>query len=130
MLVVDASVTVAACYAESGFRHFKRQKLFAPPLMWSEARSVIRLAVHRRGISESDGELAFDALESCPVKQVDHAKLGRTAWGVAKQLGWARTYDAEFVALAQILGCRLVTLDERLIRGANRLNLVVHPLDI
>ena len=40
-------------------------------------------------------------------------------------LGWAKTYDAEYVALAQLIGCRMVTLDARLRRGADRLGMAV-----
>jgi predicted nucleic acid-binding protein len=36
-------------------------------------------------------------------------------------MGRAKTYDAEYVAPARPLGCRLVTLDARLRRGADRL---------
>ena len=44
---------------------------------------------------------------------------------MADELGWARTYDAEYVALARLLDCRVVTADERLRRGADRLGFVV-----
>ena len=40
-------------------------------------------------------------------------RLGEEAWRVADELGWAKTYDAEYVALARLLDCRLVTLDLR-----------------
>ncbi len=43
------------------------------------------------------------------------------AWRRAGEFGWAKTYDAEYIALVQSLDCRLVTLDMRLRRGANRL---------
>jgi predicted nucleic acid-binding protein len=43
--------------------------------------------------------------------------------GVALQA--AKTYDAEYVALAGLLRCRLVTIDGRLRRGAGRLGFVV-----
>jgi predicted nucleic acid-binding protein len=42
----------------------------------------------------------------------------------------AEPYDAEYVALAQILGCRLVTLDGPLRRGADRLGFVVSPAEL
>jgi predicted nucleic acid-binding protein len=57
-------------------------------------------------------------------------RLGATAWRIADDLGWARTSDAEYVALAQLLGCRLVTLDLRLRRGADRLGFVVTPAEL
>jgi len=53
------------------------------------------------------------------------SELRREAWSVAYELGWARTYDAEYVALARLSGCRVVTLDARLRRGAARLGAVV-----
>lgn len=39
-------------------------------------------------------------------------------------------YDAEYVALAQLLACRLVTLDIPLRRGTDRLGLVVAPIEL
>jgi predicted nucleic acid-binding protein len=49
---------------------------------------------------------------------------------VADELGWAKTYDAEYVALAGLLGCLLVTLDARLRRSADRLGFVVSPSEL
>jgi predicted nucleic acid-binding protein len=49
-------------------------------------------------------------------------------WRAADELGWART--AEYVALARLLGCPLVTLDARLRRGADRLGFVVAPHEL
>ncbi|MGH9115142.1 MAG: hypothetical protein ACRDWW_04860 [Acidimicrobiales bacterium] len=49
------------------------------------------------------------------------------AWRLAEELGWAKTYGAEYVALARLLRCRLVTLDRRLRRGTERLGFVVGP---
>jgi predicted nucleic acid-binding protein len=49
---------------------------------------------------------------------------------VADELGWAKVYDAQYVALAQMLGCRLVSVDERLLRGVARLGVAVRPREL
>ncbi|MCA1677863.1 MAG: hypothetical protein LC777_02390, partial [Actinobacteria bacterium] len=69
-------------------------------------------------------------LESAPVRRRSHRRLRREAWRLADELGWAKTYDAEYLALAALLGCRVVTVDGRLRRGADRLGLVVLPSEL
>jgi predicted nucleic acid-binding protein len=44
------------------------------------------------------------------------AVLRRRAWDLAEQLGWAETYDAEYVALTQLQADAFVTLDAELAR--------------
>ena len=46
------------------------------------------------------------------------------------QLGWAKTYDAEYVALAQILDVPLLTVDGRLARGVEHLIKVIGPAEL
>jgi predicted nucleic acid-binding protein len=130
MLVVDASVAFNACAAADGFDEFGGERLFAPPLMWSEARSALHLAAWQGRIAREDAEATRARLETCPVGRREHEDLGLEAWRVADELGWGKTYDAEYVALARLLGCRLVTLDARLRRGADRLGLVVGPTEL
>ena len=129
MLVVDASVAVAASRVDHGFRAL-RGELVAPPLMWSEARSVLHRAVWSGALPRAQGEAALGRLEGCPVRRLTPARLGREAWRIADELGWAKTYDAEYVSLASLLGCRLVTLDSRLRRAADRLGFVVSPTEL
>ena len=124
-LVVDASIAVPACLSAAGFTVLPDDDLVAPALLWSEARSVLHELVWRREITEADGDAARRALEEAPVRRVDDQRLGPESWRIADVLGWARTYDAEYVALARLLGCRMVTLDARLRRGADRLGLVL-----
>jgi predicted nucleic acid-binding protein len=56
--------------------------------------------------------------------------LTATAWQIAEDFGWAKTYDSEYIALAKLHDCRLVTLDGRLRRGADRLGFVVTPAEL
>lgn len=99
--------------------------LTAPALLWSECLSVLHELRWRGEITSADADAARDALEDIPVRPVDHPGLRDEAWRVADALGWAKTYDAEYVAAARLLGCRMVTLDGRLRRGADRLGFVV-----
>jgi predicted nucleic acid-binding protein len=125
MLVLDASVVLPSCGSPEGFSFFSHEDLVAPPLLWSECRSAIHEAMSRRHISRTQAELSLEALEKAPIRVRTHRQLGRLAWDLATALGWVKTYDAEYVALAQLLGCRLVTLDGRLRRGTGHLGFVV-----
>ena len=127
MLALDASVVVVACLREEGFDDFGNQPLVAPPLMWSETRSALHELLWRGEIVPDDAASARAKLEASPVEQNDHERLGEEAWRIADELGWAKTYDAEYVALAQLLDCRLVTLDGRLRRAADSLGFVISP---
>ena len=130
MLVVDSSAAVQACLAAEGFDLFGSEDLVAPGLLWSEALSVIHELRWRREISESLASTAFDVLLAAPIAARAPRRLRREAWRVAEELGWAKTYDAEYVALARVLGCRLLTIDDRLRRGAARIVEIVSPRDL
>lgn len=127
MLVLDASVALAASADEYGFRHFGEESLIAPPHMWSEARSSLHEALWRGEITELTTLGTLERLEAAPIRLRNHKKLGRTAWRLAEDFGWAKTYDAEYVALALLLDCQLVTLDSRLHRRTTGLGIVIGP---
>jgi len=130
LIVVDASVVVPACLAPDGLRELESERLTAPALMWSEARSVLHELVWRGEVDGWDGAQARDALHRAPVERLDDARLGEESWRLADELGWANTYDAEYLALAQLLGCRLLTVDARLRRSTSRLGFVVSPSEL
>jgi predicted nucleic acid-binding protein len=129
-LVVDASIAVVAALSRDGFSELGDESLVAPPLMWPEARSALHELAGRREISVEDAEAARARLDASPVAQRSHVRLGAEAWRLADDFGWTKTYDAEYVALAQLLGCRLVTLDARLRRATDRLGIVISPMEV
>ena len=51
-----------------------------------------------------------------PIRLLGDAVLRRRAWDLAEQLGWAETYDAEYVALTQLQADALVTSNTELAR--------------
>ncbi|HYB22854.1 MAG TPA: type II toxin-antitoxin system VapC family toxin, partial [Solirubrobacteraceae bacterium] len=133
MLVADASLVVELALdrlgEQAGILFGDEQELAAPCLLWSEVPSVINEMAFRGEISRA---LATRAIErfvagKLQVSERRHPELTMTAVAIAEQLGWAKTYDAEYLALARLLDTRVVTLDLRLRRGAERLGLVVTP---
>jgi predicted nucleic acid-binding protein len=126
-LVVDASVALWASGAGGKFDVLGDTELVAPPLLWSECLSSLHAALWRRAIPRSRADAVRAELARAPIAARKPRNANDVAWRIADELGWAKTYDAEYLALGQLLGCRVVTLDARLRRGADRLDLVVTP---
>jgi predicted nucleic acid-binding protein len=130
VLVVDASVALPACRVDDGFAVLADPELVAPPFMWTEARSSLHETLWRGEIEQAEALAVLRRLENSPVQPRTYDSLGPDSWELADVLGWAKTYDAEYLALARKLGTRVVTLDARLRRGADRTGLVVAPSEL
>lgn len=126
MLVVDASVAVAASHTPLGFSSLGPEPLVAPPLMAVEASSVLHEMAWRRDVVPGRATTMLHRVLRAPIEVRSPPRLVEAAWELADRMGWATQY----VALAQMLDCRLVTLDERLIRGIARLGIAVRPREI
>ncbi len=134
-LVIDASAMVEAGLSRGApsqllFAAARAQiLLLAPPLLWSEAASALHLAVVRGIIGQPDADEARGVLARTPARRDPPGLLDR-AWAIADRMGWGRTYDAEYCALAEIEDCLLVTTDDRLRRAAeDRLPYVLGPVE-
>lgn len=136
MLVVDASLVVELSLDRIGERAGadldRGGQLIAPPLLWSEVPSALHEMAFRGEISNALAELALQRFLSgkLSISEQRPEGLATAAWEMAEDFGWAKTYDAEYVALAKAEGCRLVTLDSRLRRGTDRLGFVVTPAEL
>lgn len=130
MLVIDASTAVDLCLAPDGFDPLAGEDLIAPPLIRSETLSALHEMRWRDELPEEMAALALDRRREMPVRIIEPDGLREEAWRIADDFGWAKTYDAEYVALAKVSSCRLVTVDARLRRGADRLGFVVVPAEL
>lgn len=96
-------------------------ELLAPTLVRSQLLTAMHEAVHR---GELPADVARDRLDRAgrlKMRLLGDAVLRRQAWKVADRLGWASTFDAEYVALTQLQADALVTLDEDLARAVEGL---------
>ncbi|TMD97992.1 MAG: type II toxin-antitoxin system VapC family toxin [Chloroflexi bacterium] len=130
MLVVDAAVVITLCLSETGLKSLGREELVAPHLMWSEASSVIHELRWRKEISAELAAIAVDRLAAAAVSPRRPRGLVEEAWRIADRLGWAKTYDAEYLALARLLRCRLLTTDAKLKASGSDVVKVVGPADL
>jgi predicted nucleic acid-binding protein len=129
-LVVDASVVIRAALVTDGFSTLAGRTLHAPTLLWSEAASGLTQMAWRADISSDEASAALDRLLVAPLHAHPSAELLPAAVAIARSLGWAKTYDAEYVALAQELGARLLTFDARLARRIGHLVEVANARDL
>ena len=130
LLVIDASVALSAALTRDGFMRLADHDLVAPPLMWSEAVSTLREHAWRGDVSTDQADRSLQSLLAAPIRRRAPRALHAESWRIAGELGWAKTYDAEYVALARLLDCRLLTRDARLRRGAARLVDAIGPADL
>ncbi len=130
MLVVDASFAIEASLTPDALNRLEGRAAVAPPLLWSEATSVLHELRWRNEISPELAETAVQRLERAAILLRQPARLRREAWEVATRLGWAKTYDAEYVALARLCHCPLLTIDARLARTAAREVLILTAADL
>lgn len=113
--VVDASAVLHL--ASEGIEIPAEHKLLAPTLLRSQTLSALHEAVHRGEIAASVARDRLTRIQRMPIRLLGDAVLRRRAWDLADQLGWASTYNAEYIALTQLQADAFVTLDAELARS-------------
>lgn len=112
--VVDCGVVLHL--AAEGIEVPADHELLAPTLLRSQTLSALHEAVHE---GELPADVALERLarvQAMSIRLLGDAVLRRVAWRLADELGWAETYDAEYVALTRLQADALVTLDADLAR--------------
>jgi predicted nucleic acid-binding protein len=113
--VVDAS-TVLRLVSEE-FELTSEHELLAPTLLRSQTLSALHEAVQRGEIPADVARGQLTRIGKMPIRLLGDAVLRRRAWELADRLGWASTYDAEYIALTQLQADAFVTLDPELARS-------------
>ena len=116
MLVVDASV-LAPAIADQGADGdrcrdaIRGQVLAAPDLLRVEVLSVLRRHAARGSITALQARNAVADLLALPVSVYPTAALLSRCWQLR---GNVTAYDATYIALAEALGCVVITCDAKL----------------
>lgn len=113
--VVDASAVLHL--ASAGIKVSARHKLLAPTLLRSQVLSALHEAVQRGEMSTEMARERLARIGRMSIRLLGDAVLRRRAWELADQLGWAATYNAEYIALTQLQADAFVTLDIELARS-------------
>jgi predicted nucleic acid-binding protein len=135
-IVVDANLIAAAANREpAGSRVIDQiaswyeagEELHAPALLYYEVVSAIRKAVWQGRLEPGLARQAIAIAEAVPLTVHPPSRLTRVL-EIAEALGRRRTGDAVYIALAEELGGRVVTLDGSLARAGADAGLPVEAL--
>src|SRR5438093_6457274 len=113
--VVDAGAVLHL--ASEGVEVSDAHELLAPTLLRSQTLSALHEAVQRGEIPADVARDRLTRIGRMQIRLLGDAVLRRRAWELADRLGWASTYDAEYVALTQLQADAFVTLDPDLARS-------------
>jgi predicted nucleic acid-binding protein len=114
--VVDCGVVLQL--ASEAYEVPDEHELLAPTLLRSQTLSALHEAVHRGELSAEAAAERLDRIQAIKIRLLGDAVLRALAWRLADELGWAETYDAEYLALTRLQADAFVTLDEELARRA------------
>jgi len=115
VIVVDASAALSALLNAGAARDaVASEQLHAPHLIDSEVASGLRLRVSAQRLDGAAGWLALDTWRRLGMTRYPVFTLLERVWEIRDNLS---AYDASYVALAELLGCSLLTADARLSRA-------------
>jgi predicted nucleic acid-binding protein len=127
--VVDASALLKPALADQ-LGDLAPFRLHAPSLLWSEASAALAQLRFRGEVTADQATEALARILRHPIEVIPSRDLVVRASVIATQLGWAKTYDAEYLALAERLGVRLVTDDARLRASSPSTVAILGPLEL
>jgi predicted nucleic acid-binding protein len=112
VIVVDASAALSGLLNDGPARRsLATDQLHAPHLIDSEVASGLRRRVAARQVTADNGWAALDTWRRLGLTRYAGYPLLERVWQLRDNLS---AYDAGYVALAESLGCPLVTADVRL----------------
>jgi predicted nucleic acid-binding protein len=135
--VLDCSITMAWCFedesnefSDSVLENLIEMSAIVPSIWPLEVANVLLMAKKRKRITEAQSASFIDSLSALPIV-VDPSTTSRAMHSIsALAIQTDLTiYDAAYLELALREGIPLLTLDKGLIKAANKLNIVLKPLN-
>lgn len=117
--VIDAP-TLLRVVAE-GVQVNPKHRIVAPNLIRSQALTLLLEAVQRGELTEKVAMQHHDRLTELKMRLLGDRVSRRTAWKLAREQGWATTYEAEYIAVARLQADALITIDPALAAQAEDL---------
>lgn len=112
MIVVDASAAVLGLLNDGDARQrLVTEAVVVPHLADPEVAQALRSQVLRGTTEEGAARLALDRWARLGIRRFGVVGLLGRVWDLRENL---TAYDATYVALAEALGCELLTADRRL----------------
>ena len=120
---VDASFVVAwfipgdqSEAVEEAWTSYARgeDQFVGPPLLYVETISVVRRLAHRGFLSNEEAGAIVEDFLALEIPTPVPAGLYQMSYNLARRYNQPRAYDACYLALAKIMYCQLMTLDQRL----------------
>jgi predicted nucleic acid-binding protein len=116
VIVVDASVVVAALIDDEDGGRGAAARLaarpYSPELIGVEVVSALRRLTAAGALEPGRGALAVADFAELPLDLVPHGPLLHRCWELRDNL---TPYEGVYVALAELMGAVLVTVDRRLV---------------
>lgn len=89
-------------------------KLLAPTLLRSQLLALLYNLVRENKMSKKEAEQHLATVRGLRMRLLGDRVLQQVAWNIAEQLGQPDTFDAEYIALTQLQGDALVTLNDEI----------------
>ncbi|MFC5907727.1 type II toxin-antitoxin system VapC family toxin [Streptacidiphilus monticola] len=89
-------------------------QLVAPGPVRSQALSLLFEQVRRGELDEAEALRLHERLTEIKMRLLGDRVSRRTAWRIARDLGWDTLGDAEYLAVTRLQADALVTIDETL----------------
>lgn len=99
------------------------ERLLGPPLLLAETTSVVRRCVYNDFILHEEAVAAVRLLLGLPIEIDARVEQYGEALGFANRLGQSKAYDVQYLAVARLNDCPIVTADRTLATVAGTLNI-------